>query len=335
MSMPHPTLHRRTLVATCTLMLGTALAGHAAAQTDAASYPNKPIRLIVPFPAGGAADALARAMGQALQDKLGANVVVDNRAGAGGTIGTTTVAKAPADGYTLLLGNVSTLAIAPSLYPTLQYDATKDFKAVSLVGKTPLVYVISPKLPVKTLPELIAVAKKEPGKISFGSSGAGSITHLTGELLNLAAGSTMVHVPYKGSAPVVLSLMSGELQLGVTQVVEMLPQYKAGNIGALAVTGTEKSPPLPNVGTAESQGLRSLNATTWYGIVAPSGVPDAIVNKLNTAIVAALSDEGLKKRYADEGLILQGSTTAAFKRQIQEEIGLWAKVVKDAGVKLD
>jgi tripartite-type tricarboxylate transporter receptor subunit TctC len=331
----HPTLPRRTLLATCTLLLGATLAGHATAQADAASYPNKPIRLIVPFPAGGAADALARAMGQALQDKLGASVVVDNRAGAGGTIGTTAVAKAPADGYTLLLGNVSTLAIAPSLYPALQYDPAKDFKPVSLVAKTPLVYVVSPKLPVKTLPELIALARKEPGKISFGSSGAGSITHLTGELLNLAAGSTMVHVPYKGSAPVVLALMSGELQLGVTQVVEMLPQYKASNIGALAVTGSEKSPPLPQVETTASQGFKNLNATTWYGIVAPAGVPDAIVHKLNSAIVAALADDGLKKRYADEGLILQASSSAAFKQQVQDEIGLWAKVVKDAGVKLD
>ena len=318
----------------CAVCLSAAFGSASALASDLA-YPNKPIRLVVPFPPGGAADALARALGQALQEKMGAQVVVENKAGAGGTIGTAFVAKAPADGYTLLLGNVSTLAIAPSIYPNLQYKSEKDFKTVSLVGKSPLVYVVSPQLPVKTLSDLIALAKKEPGKISFGSSGAGSITHLTGELLNMASGSKMVHVPYKGSAPVLIALASGELQMGVTQVVEMLPQYKGGRVKAIGLTGAEKSPPLPEIETAASQGLKNLNATTWYGIVAPAGVPDEIVKKLNTGIAAGLSDEALKKRYADDGLILESSSTEAFKKYLHEEITTWAKVVKDANVKLD
>lgn len=330
-----PGMARTTALATAAL-LGLASASLALpALAQAAAYPNKPIRLVVPFPPGGAADALARALGQQIQDKLGTQIVVENRAGAGGTIGTGTVAKATPDGYTLLLANVSTLAIAPSIYPNLSYQPVKDFKAVSLVGKSPLVYVASNKLAAQSLPEIMALAKREPGRISFGSSGAGSITHLAGELLNLASGSTMVHVPYKGSAPVLMAVASGELELGVTQVSEMLSQYKGGRVKALAVTGTEKSPALPAVDTAAAQGVKQLEATTWYGVVAPAGVSDDIVHKLNTAITTALGDEAFKKRYAEEGLILQGSTAKAFDQYIAQEVKVWAKVVKDAGVKLD
>ena len=210
------------LAALLALGLGTA------AQAQPQPYPNKPIRIVVPFPPGGAADTLARALSQQLNDTLGKQVIVENRAGAGGTIGTNAVARAEPDGYTLLLGNVSTLAIAPSLYPNLNYDPVKDFQPITLVGKSPLVFAINPALPAKNLPELIALAAKEPGKLTFGSSGAGSITHLTGEVLNLATGGKLVHVPYKGSSPVLLAVASGELSMGVTQVVEMLPQYKAG-----------------------------------------------------------------------------------------------------------
>lgn len=328
-------VRRATAVAAAAAVGLAAVLALPAAHSAQPDYPNKPIRLVVPFPPGGAADALARALGQSLQEKMGAQVVVENKAGAGGTIGTAFVAKAPADGYTLLLGNVSTLAIAPSLYPNLQYKPETDFKAVSMVGNSPLVYVVNPRLPVKNLPELMALAKKEPGRISFGSSGAGSITHLTGELLNMASGNSMVHVPYKGSAPVLMAVASGELQMGVTQVVEMLPQYKSGRVKAVGITGLKKTPPAPELETAAAQGIRNLHATTWYGIFAPADVPDDIVKKLNTGIAAGLNDAALKSRYAADGLILESSSPDAMKKFMQEEVAAWARVVKDANVKLD
>lgn len=317
------------LAALLALGLGTA------AQAQPQPYPNKPIRIVVPFPPGGAADTLARALSQQLNDTLGKQVIVENRAGAGGTIGTNAVARAEPDGYTLLLGNVSTLAIAPSLYPNLNYDPVKDFQPITLVGKSPLVFAINPALPAKNLPELIALAAKEPGKLTFGSSGAGSITHLTGEVLNLATGGKLVHVPYKGSSPVLLAVASGELSMGVTQVVEMLPQYKASRVAAAAVTGTEKSPALPDVSTAGSQGVKGLEATTWYSLMAPAGVPAAVIERLQPALQQVLTNPDLRKRYADEGLILAPSTPAELGAFLGKEVQDWAAVIKQAGVKLD
>ncbi|QVQ28198.1 Bug family tripartite tricarboxylate transporter substrate binding protein [Achromobacter deleyi] len=320
-------------------VLATALAGlltmGLGAAAHAQTYPDKPIRIVVPFPPGGAADTLARALAQQLNDALGKQVIVENKAGAGGTIGTTAVARAEPDGYTLLLGNVSTLAIAPSLYPNLNYDPVKDFQPVTLVGKSPLVFAINPALPAKNLPELIALASREPGKLTFGSSGAGSITHLTGEVLNLATRGNLVHVPYKGSSPVLLAVASGELSMGVTQVVEMLPQYKAGRVGAAAVTGLEKSPALPDVTTARSQGVNGLEATTWYSLMAPAGVSASVIDRLQPALQKVLANPDLRKRFADEGLILAGSTPAELGTFLRGEVQDWAAVIKQAGVKLD
>lgn len=326
-------LSRHKYLRCAALLVAFAAMSHAAAAEDASDYPSRPIRLVVPYSPGGSSDVLARALGTALHEKLGASVVVENRTGAGGTIAANFVAKAPPDGYTILMGNVAVLSIAAHVYRTLPYDPAKDFSAISMIGKSPLVYVANPKLPVKNLTELIAFAKKEPRKISFGTSGSGGFTHLGGELLNRAAGSTMVHVPYKGSAPVLVALMSGEVELGVTQVGEMLPLYKSGRVRALGITGSEKSPPIPEVATAQAQGINGLNITTWFGIVAPAGVPTSIVSKLNSALVDILNDQALKQRYASEGLLLQGSDVQTFERYIQEESKVWAKIVKDSGFK--
>ncbi len=299
------------------------------------AYPDKPIRLIAPFPPGGAADTLARALAKSMSETTGTPVVVENRAGAGGTIGTATVAKAAPDGYTLLLGNVSTLATAPSLYAKLPYDPLRDFTPISLVGRSPLVFAVSPKLAAKTLPELIQQAQAKHGALDYGSSGAGSITHLTGELLNITAKESMVHVPYKGSAPVVMALISDELDVGVTQVAEMLQQYRAKQVGALAITGTQRLQAIPEVPTAKELGVPNLEATTWYAVVAPKGVPPEVVKALQPLMAKALDNPAIRQRFEGEGLILESSTPQALETLMRQEVATWAEVVKRSGVKLD
>ena len=314
------------------LALATAAPSAALAQQG---YPDKPIRLVTPFPPGGAADTLARALAKSLSEAHGATVVVENRAGAGGTIGTASVAKAAPDGYTLLLGNVSTLATAPSLYTKLTYDPLKDFTPLTLVGRSPLVFAVNPGVKANNLKELIAAATAQPGALDYGSSGAGSITHLTGELLNVNTKGAMVHVPYKGSAPVVMAMVSGELDMGVTQVAEMLQQYRAKQVRALAITGNQRLSAIPEVPTAAGAGVTGLDATTWYAVVAPQGLPQPVIDKLQPMLVKALDNPDMKKRFAEEGLILESSTPEALKDLMRSDIPKWAEVVKRAGVKLD
>ncbi len=314
------------------LALATAAPSAALAQQG---YPDKPIRLVTPFPPGGAADTLARALAKSLSEAHGATVVVENRAGAGGTIGTASVAKAAPDGYTLLLGNVSTLATAPSLYTKLTYDPLKDFTPLTLVGRSPLVFAVNPGVKANNLKELIAAATAQPGALDYGSSGAGSITHLTGELLNVNTKGAMVHVPYKGSAPVVMAMVSGELDMGVTQVAEMLQQYRAKQVRALAITGNQRLSAIPEVPTAAEAGVTGLDATTWYAVVAPQGLPQPVIDKLQPMLVKALDNPDMKKRFAEEGLILESSTPEALKDLMRSDIPKWAEVVKRAGVRLD
>lgn len=303
--------------------------------TAQAAYPDKPIRLVVPFAPGGAADTLARALAQALGKELPETVVVENRAGAGGTIGTATVARAKPDGYTLLLGNVSTLATAPSLYSKLSYDPLKDFTPLTLVGRSPLVFAASPALKTAQLHELIAHGKANPGDLNYGSSGAGSITHLTGELLNNQMANSMVHVPYKGSAPVIMAIMSSELDLGVTQVSEMLQQYRAGQVRALGITGNQRLSVIQDVPTAAELGIKGLDATTWYAVVGPAGLPPEVIDVLGPKLAKVLEDPAFKQRYAEEGLLLESSSPEELKELIANEVPKWAEVVKRAGVKLD
>lgn len=298
------------------------------------SFPSQPIRLIVPFAPGGAADTLARALANNMSEQSGNTVVVENRAGAGGTIGTASVARSAPDGYTLLLGNVSTLATAPSLYTKLSYDPLKDFTPLTLVGKSPLVFAATPSLQADTLRQLVD-DNKSHGDLNYGSSGSGSITHLTGELLNNQIGNAIVHVPYKGSAPVLVAVMGGELQLGVTQVSEMLQQFQAGQVKALGITGNQRLDVIPDVATAAEQGISGLDATTWYAVVGPKDIPQDVTKTLHAMLVKALDDPEFKKRYASEGLLIQSSTPEELQALMTDEIPAWKEVVTRANVKLD
>ncbi len=313
------------------LVLALGLAGG----THAQSYPEKTIRVISPFPPGGAADTLARALAQKMTESFGRPAVVENRAGAGGTIGTDVVAKAAPDGYTLLLGNVSTLAIAPGLYTKLPYDPTQDFSPITLVGKSPLVFAVHPSVPAKTLKELIALARNRPGKMTFGSSGAGSITHLTGDLLNVAGKVSITHVPYKGSAPVIQATLAGEVDMGVLQVVEALPHYRSGRLRVLAVSGTQRSSAIPEVAHAGELGLRGLESTTWYCVVAPRGVPAPVVKTLHATLTKAITSADFTKRFTADGVMPEISTPEELAKLVRSDIQRWVEVAKRSGVKLD
>jgi tripartite-type tricarboxylate transporter receptor subunit TctC len=317
------------------LAFGAASGAHAQSPSTPSGYPEKAIRVVSPFPPGGAADTLARALAQKLTESFGRPAVVENRVGAGGTIGTDVVAKSAPDGYTLLLGNVSTLAIAPSLYTKLPYDPAQDFSPITLVGRSPLVFAVHPSVPAKTLKELIALARERPGKMTFGSSGAGSITHFTGELLNVAGKVNITHVPYKGSPPVIQAMLAGEVDMGVLQVVEVLPHYRSGRLRALAISGTQRSTAISEVPHAGELGLRGLESTTWYCVVAPRGVPQPIVNTLHATLTKAITSADFSKRFTADGVMPETSAPEALGALVRSDIQRWAEVAKRSGVKLD
>jgi len=307
--------------------------GHALAQAPA--YPSKPIRLVVPFPPGGATDILAREVGQKLTEAWGQSVIVDNRPGAGGNIGAELVAKAAPDGYTLLMGTVGTHAINASLYAKLPYDHIKDFAPVILVAGVPNVLVVNPALPVGTVGELIAYAKANPGKLNFASSGNGTSIHLSGELFKVMAGVDMTHVPYKGSAPAVQDLIAGQVQLMFDNLPPSLPQIKAGKLRALAVTSATRAAALPDVPTMAESGLPGFEASSWFGILAPAGTPSTIVAKLNAEVAKWLATPEAKEKLSKQGANAAGGSPDDFARHIAAETTKWAKVVKDSGAKVD
>ena len=317
------------------LVLGIAIALAAPIAGAQTGYPEKTIRVVSPFPPGGAADTLARALSQKMTEYFGRSAIVENRTGAGGTIGTEVVAKAAADGYTLLLGNVSTLAIAPAVYTKLPYDPAQDFTPITLVGKSPLVITVHPSVPAKTLSELIVLARGRPAQMTFGSSGAGSITHFTGELVNAAGKTRITHVPYKGSAPVIQAMIAGEVDMGVLQVVEGLPHYRSGRLRALAVSGTQRSTALPEVPHAAEAGVKGLEATTWYCVVGPRGVPAPVVKTLHAALTKAVGSPDFASRFSAEGVIPSPSTPEELAALIRSDIPRWSDVARHTGVKLD
>ena len=310
-----------------------ALAAIAGAQAPA--YPTKPIRLVVPFPAGGATDILAREVAKHLTDAWGQSVVVDNRPGAGGNIGSELVAKAAPDGYTLEMGTVGTHAINASLYSKMPYDHVRDFVPVILVAGVPNVLEVNPALPVNSVQELIAYAKANPGKLNFASSGSGTSIHLSGELFKVMAGVQMTHVPYKGSAPALQDLIGGQVQLMFDNLPPSLPQIKAGKLRALAVTSAGRAPALPDTPTVAEAGLPGFEASSWFGVLAPAGTPPEIVNKLNAEIAKWLASPGAKEKLANVGANIAGGTPEDFARHIQAETAKWAKVVKESGAKVD
>ena len=311
-----------------------ALAAFVLAQAPAA-YPTKPIRLVVPFPAGGATDIFAREVAKHLTEAWGQSVVVDNRPGAGGNIGSELVAKSAPDGYTLEMGTVGTHAINASLYSKMPYDHIKDFVPVILVAGVPNVLEVNPSVPVNSVQELIAYAKANPGKLNFASSGSGTSIHLSGELFKVMAGVQMTHVPYKGSAPALSDLLGGQVQLMFDNLPPSLPQIKAGKLRALAVTSSTRAPALPDVPTVAEAGLPGFEASSWFGVLAPAGTPPAIVAKLNAEIAKWLTTPEAKEKLAAVGANIASGTPEDFARHIQAETAKWAKVVKESGAKVD
>jgi len=305
------------------------------ASAQPGTYPAKPIRLVVPFPPAGTTDILARAVAQKLSETWGQQVVVDNHPGAGGNIGSDIVAKASPDGYTLLMGTVGTHAINPSLYAKMPYDHVKDFVPVILVAGVPNVLVVNPSLPVKSVQELIAYGKANPGKLNYASSGNGTSIHLSGELFKTMTGVEMTHVPYKGSSPALTDLMGGQVQLMFDNLPSSLSFIKAGKLRALAVTSAERSAALPDVPTLAESGLPGFEASSWFGVLAPAGTPKPIVDKINGAVVAWLATPEAKEKLSSQGAIAAGGPPDAFAKHIAVETAKWAKVVKASGAHVD
>jgi tripartite-type tricarboxylate transporter receptor subunit TctC len=314
-------------------MAAAALAANASAQSN---WPNRAIHLVVPFTPGGSTDILARSIGLELTKAWGQPVVIDNVPGAGGSLGADKVAKAAPDGYTLLMGHIGTLAVTPSIYPSLPYDPVKSFAPVAWVARVPNVLVVHPSVPAKSLAELLALARAQPGRLNYGSGGNGSAAHIAMEYLKLRSHTFMVHVPYRGTAPAVNDLIAGQIQLIFTGAPAVMPFVKSGRLRALAVSSPHRLTSLPDLPTvAESGGkdLAGFEADQWYGVVAPAGTPREIVAKLNAQINASLNSAELKTRLQAEGAEATPSTPEAFGKLIASEIERWRPVVKAGNVK--
>jgi tripartite-type tricarboxylate transporter receptor subunit TctC len=302
-------------------------------QTPATSYPTRAIRLVVPFTPGGSTDILARAIGQKLTEAWGQPVVIDNVPGAGGSISADKVAKAPADGYTLLMGHIGTLAVNPSLYPALPYDPVKSFAPVAWVARVPNVLVVNPAVKAQSIKELIALAKTRPGQLNYGSGGNGSAANLATEYFKLQTGTSLLHIPYRGTAPAVTDLMGGQIQVLFTGAPAVLGQIKNGQLRALAVSSPQRLEALPNLPTMMESGYPGFEADQWYGIVAPAGTPREIALKLNSQINQSLASNDLKTRLNNEGAIAASSTPEAFGQHIVREIARWKPVIQSGRIR--
>ncbi|SFQ25402.1 tripartite tricarboxylate transporter substrate binding protein [Variovorax sp. 770b2] len=305
-----------------------------AAAAQASDFPNKAIRLVVPFPPGGATDAAARLVAVKMSEHWGQPVLVDNRAGAGGNVGSDLVAKSTADGYTLVMGVTGSHAINTSLYSRMPYDPVADFVAISQVAVVPNVLVVHPSVPAKNLAELMALAKKEPGKLNYASLGNGTAAHLGMEMLKSEAGVDITHVPYKGSAPAVSDLLGGQVQMMVDGLPSALPHVKAGKLRAIALTSLRRSPSLPDLPTI-SETYPGFYADAWSGLFAPKGTPQPVVDKLSAEVQRILKLPDVREKLAALGAEPVGSTQAEFAAHVKKEIDKWAKVVKTSGAKVD
>ena len=315
------------------VVLGAGLLGGTSALAQA--YPTKPVTIIVPFAAGGTTDILARIIGQALTAELGQSVVVDNRAGAGGNIGGQAAAKAAPDGHTLFMGTVGTHAINASLYKKMPFDPVKDFAPLTRVANVPNLLVANPAQPYKSVKDLIAYAKANPGKVNFGSSGNGSSIHLSGELFKSLAKVDMQHVPYKGSAPAVTDLLGNQIGIMFDNMPSAIQHVRSGKLVPLAVTTAKRSPELPNVPAIAEAGVPGYEATSWFGMFAPAGTPAPVLAKLNAAIVKVLAQPDVKKKINEQGAEVYSETPEQFAAFIQAESVKWGKVVKESGASLD
>jgi tripartite-type tricarboxylate transporter receptor subunit TctC len=303
------------------------------AGVQAQAYPTKALRLIVPFAPGGGNDTIARAIGAQMSGSMGQQVVIDNRAGAGGVLGAEAAARAPADGYTLFLGGVGSHAVNPTLMPNLPYDAVKDFTPVSLIASAPSVLVVNTTVNARTVSELTAIAKASPGKLNYATNGNGSSSHLATLLYESLAGIQMTHVPYKGFAPALTDILGGQVQLMMNSIVALAPQVKAGKIRALAVSSRTRSSVLPDVPTMAEAGVAGYEAGSWYGILVPAGTPRDVVQRLNAEVVRAVKQPDVRERLASEGADPIGSTPEEFAAHIKVEMTRLGKVIRDAKLK--
>jgi len=301
----------------------------------AETWPTRPIRFIVPFAPGGGGDVVGRIIGQRMSDQLGKPLVIDNRAGGGGTLGCELAAKAAPDGYTLLLGNVGPIAVGPALYPKLAYDPVRDFAPVTMIASFPNLLVANPGLPFKTVPELVAYAKSRPGTLNFASAGAGTSTHLAGELFKSVAGIDVVHVPYKGGAAAMTDIIAGQVAYYFGTMPSSMPLAKAGKLRALAVTSLTRSPAAPEVPTIAESGYPKFETAAWYGLMFPTGTSREIVARTNAATMVVLALPDIRERLVHEGSEPLGSTPAQFGAYIKAEIAKWSGVVKAAHLKAD
>ncbi len=318
----------------CFILLAAIAVTNVQAQVPGANYPAKQIRVIVPFPAGGPTDAIARAIGQKVSETWGQPVIVDNRPGAGGNIGTELAAKSPADGYTLFIGTVAN-AINQSLFAKLPFDFVRDFAPVTQNYVTGLILAVHPSLPAHSVKELIALAKAHPGQLSYSSSGVGGTPHLAGELFNSMAGVKMVHVPYKGSAPAMADLLGGHIQLTFDNMLTVLPQVKAGKLRGLAVTMATRSPLAPELPTVAEAGLKGFEVKSWNGVVVPTGTPKEIIARLNGEIVRILRQPDLREKFLVQGVELVPTTPEEFGAFIKQDIAKWAKVIQLSGARAE
>jgi tripartite-type tricarboxylate transporter receptor subunit TctC len=311
-----------------------ALAAFAFVPAAHAQYPAKPLRLIVPFPPGGGTDAMARVLAPKLGEGLGQPVVIDNRGGAGATIGTEVAAKSPPDGYTLLLMTV-TNAVSMSLYPNLKFDLVRDFAPVTKLATTPHVLVVHPSVPATTVRELVAIAKARPGALVYSSSGTGSVSHLAGEYFGFLTGTRMLHVPYKGGGPSVTALVSGEAAVGFATMPSVLAQVKAGRLRAIAMTTAQRSTSMPGVPTVAESGIANYDVGSWYGLSAPAGTSREIVSRLHDVTLKLLAQADVKERLAANGFEVLVSTSGQYGEFVRAEVERWGKVVKASGTKAE
>ena len=313
------------------LMLTLAFSATAVAQ----DYPAKPIRFVVPYAPGGNTDILSRLIGQRLSAAWGQQVIIDNRPGAAGTVGAELVARAPADGYTLIMGSFGNIIVANSLYKKLKYDPLKDFASIALVSLPPGVLVENPGVPAQNVRELIAYAKSNPGKLNYGSPGAGAWNHLFFELFNASAGVSIVHVPYKGIAPAVVDLLGGQVQLAISAFPTALPHIKSGKLRALAVTSAKRSGLLPEVATVAESGLPGYEAAGWFGVLAPAGTPPAVVAKLNAQINRVLDLPEVKATLASDGAEPAGGSPAQMAESARVASVKWGKIIRELNLRIE
>ncbi|MBI2225673.1 MAG: tripartite tricarboxylate transporter substrate binding protein [Betaproteobacteria bacterium] len=322
--------YRRFVQVVSAVALLAAAGGHAFAQ----GYPTGPIRMIVPFSAGGGVDTMGRILGQKLTDSIGKSIVIDNRGGANGNIGTGIAAKAPNNGYTLLLTGAG-IVTNPSLYSKVPFDPVKDFDPISLLALAPNILVVHPSVPVKSVAQLVALAKARPGEVHYSSAGSGSTPHLAAELFKIMAKVDLLHVPYKGSGPALIGVLSGEVSIMFPAAIFAVPHVTAGRLRALAVTSVSRLPVTPELPTIAESGPKGYESSQWYGVLAPTGTADDILNLLNSHIVKIMQAADMKQQLINAGSVAVGSTREEFAAHIRAEIVKWAKVIKESGARVD